>query len=186
MHKNVTWYLRSIHLQWKSIFDTCVHLRVLTKSKCWHVNLDLKFSESQTDKIFCHNPGWWHVLSCKMTWLKTDIYSWSMWETTFTRGWDHRICHVIYVEDYLTNNPCVRRHMRSGQKRQDTTHWPPPRLPPPLSSRTSIIGFLCLKNYLLYHFWRHIRQMHFSLCLFIWFEYSKVEVLLGCWGVPDL
>ena len=34
----------------------------------------------------------------------------------------HLVCHVIYVEEYLTNNPCVRQHMRSGQKRLETEY----------------------------------------------------------------
>ena len=44
--------------------------------------------------------------------------------------------------------------------RQNTPHWPM-RLPP-LSSRTSIIGFLCLQLSFLYHFWHHVMRNYLS------------------------
>ena len=96
-----------------------------------------------------------------------------MWETTFTRGWDHRICHVIYVEDYLTNNPCVRRHMRSGLETQYDS------LTTAASSSATVLQNLnyrlLVSEKLSFISFLTSRQMHLNI-------HSKVEVLLGCWA----
>ena len=77
--------------------------------------------------------------------------------------------HVINIlcQWIFDKNPCVRKHMRSGHMskeeklRQNMAHWPP-RLPP-LSSRTSIIGFLCLQWSFINHFWYHEMRLCISL-----------------------